>query len=269
MSPSSRRRSPRLGAVMRLIATSLVLLLSVSGCATKSSTSDAGKQPALPASARIVRTAEITFPPVALPSSKRPDAGQRSVVFLDASTGFLAGGGQPIGTSSGGIYQPESAGIERTDDGGQTWTTAWGAPGAFVSWIGFESPTVGFAAGTQFDTSSNTASTGQPLWLRSSDAGVTWTAITPRIPASIAADWRSMQFAFGNAAIGIGARDPNAQMPDSGAVMIRTVDGGQDWSPVSLQNWTPTGGLTFLSPGQAFASGYGPATAGSIGGGQL
>src|SRR5438552_11958662 len=183
-------------AVVRLIGTSLVLALAASGCVTSGSTGAAVKSPALPVSARIVRTAELSFPPVAMPPSKKPNAGQQAVIFLDANIGFLAQGGQPLGTDSGGTYLPEPGGIERTSDGGKTWTTAWASAGAFVNWIGFQSNAIGFASGLQFDTSSHTSSTGQPLWLRTADAGASRTALTPRIPASVAAARSSMQFAF-------------------------------------------------------------------------
>src|ERR1700719_4429705 len=264
----SVRKSPRLGQVVRLIATSLVLVLPLSGCASSSSTSSATKLPVLPGSARIVQTSEITFPKVTLPSSKLPDAGQRSIFFLDNSTGFLARGGQPFAGNNGGTYLPESGGIERTNDAGKTWTTAWALPGAFVSWIGFQSHAVGFAAGNQFDTSSNTSSTGQPLWLRTGDGGASWSAVTPRVPTAVAQSWDSMQFVFATAAIGVGVPDPNAQLAGNSAVMIRTSNGGQDWAQVALQ-WTPTGGLAFTTAGAAFATGYISSATGSSSGGQL
>jgi len=243
-------------AAVRLIAASMLLALVASACVAPGSTGAAVKPPALPGSARIVRTAELTFPPVAMPSSKKPDAGQQAVVFLNANIGFLARGGQPFGTDSGGAYLPEPGGIERTSDGGKTWTTAWASAGAFVNRIGFQSNAVGFASGLQFDTSSNTSSTAQPLWLRTSDAGASWTAMTPRIPASTAGAWASMQFAFATATIGVAVPDPDAQLAGNDAVMLRTSDGGQSWSQVALQNWIPTGGLTFLSSTLAFATGY-------------
>src|SRR5256885_5375872 len=243
-------------AVVRLIATSLVLALTANGCVSNGSTGAALKQPPLPASARIVRTAELTFPPVAMSPSTRPNAGQQAVVCLDANTGFLARGGQPFGSDTGGTYLPDLGGIERTSDGGQTWTTAWAAAGALINWIGFQSHAIGFASGLQFDTSSNTTSTGQPLWLRSTDAGASWIAMTPRIPASVAGARSSMQFAFATPTIGEGVPDPDAQMAGNRAAMIRTTDGGQSWSQVALRDWTPTGGLTFLSSTLAFATGY-------------
>jgi photosystem II stability/assembly factor-like uncharacterized protein len=255
--------------VARLTATSLVLGLLVSACTTNNPTASAAKQPALPASAQIVRTAELKFPPVVLPSSNKPSAGQRSVVFVDSSTGFLIRGGQPFGSNYGGTYLPDPGGIERTTDGGQTWTTAWAQPGALLNWIGFQGNGVGFAAGTQFDTSSTTSSTGQLLWLRTSDAGASWTVTTPRIPASIAGGWASMQFIFATPTLGLGVPDPDVQLAGNRAVMIRTTDGGQSWSQVALQNWAPTGGLTFLTLTQAFATGYSTIPVGHSSGGQL
>jgi photosystem II stability/assembly factor-like uncharacterized protein len=78
-----------------------------------------------------------------------------------------------------------------------------------------------------------------------------------------------MQFAFATASIGVGVPDPDAQLAGNRAIMIRTTDGGQSWSQVALQNWTPTGGLTFLSSTQAFATGYVYPPVGQTSGGQL
>src|SRR6266581_6205774 len=114
MSPSSNRRSPGPGAVVRLMLTCLGLALPLGACAPNSQTGSAVKQPALPASAHITRTADLKLPPVVLPASKKPDAGQQTVVFLDSTNGFLARGGQAFGTDSGGAYLPDPGGIERT-----------------------------------------------------------------------------------------------------------------------------------------------------------
>src|SRR5260370_12088330 len=96
MRPSSSRRSTVLGPLVRLIATSLVLALLVSACVANSPTSSAVKQAALPASAKIVRTADLTFPPPKLPASKKPDANHRAVAFPHAPTAFLARLGPPF-----------------------------------------------------------------------------------------------------------------------------------------------------------------------------
>src|SRR6266513_1713989 len=233
MSPSSNRRSPGPGAMVRLVLTCLGLALPLGACAPNGQTGSAVKQPALPASAHIVRTADLKFPPVVLPASKKPDAGQRAVVFVDSSNGFLARGGQPFATDNGGTYLPEPGGIARTSDAGDTWTTVWTQPGALLYWIGFQSKAVGFAAGLQFDTSSTTSATGQPLWLRTTDAGASWTAITLRLPPPIAGAWASLQFVFASPTLGVGVPDPDAQLAGNQAVMIRTRDGGQSWRAVA------------------------------------
>ena len=84
--------------------------------------------------------------------------------------------------------------------------------------------------------------------------------------ASLAQSWGVLHFVFASPTLGIGVIDPDAQPAGAGSVMIRTTDGGQDWSQVTLQNWTPTGGLTFRTPSEAFATGYlpGPSTAGQL-----
>ncbi len=255
--------------MVRLVLTCLGLALPLGACAPNSQTGSAVKQPALPASAHIVRTADLKFPPVVLPASKKPDAGQRAVVFVDSSNGFLARGGQPFATDNGGTYLPEPGGIARTSDGGDTWTTAWTQPGALLYWIGFQSKAVGFAAGLQFDTSSTTSATGQPLWLRTTDAGASWTAMTLRLPPLIAGAWASLQFVFASPTLGVGVPDPDAQLAGNQAVMIRTTDGGRTWAQVALQDWVPTGGLAFATPSQAFATGYSSLPVGQSTGGQL
>ena len=260
MSRSGSRPSARVGLA------ALLLAVAASGCSASNPTPKTPKPAILPASARIVRTVDFVLPPVPLPPSAKPDAGEQAVVFLNASTGFVASGGQPLGTDQGGVYLPDPGGIERTGDGGKTWTTAWTAPGALLTWIGFAGPITGFAAGIQFETSSGTSSTSRPLLLRTTNAGITWTAMTPRMTASLAQSWGVLHFVFASPTLGIGVIDPDAQPAGAGSVMIRTTDGGQDWSQVTLQNWTPTGGLTFRTPSEAFATGYlpGPSTAGQL-----
>jgi photosystem II stability/assembly factor-like uncharacterized protein len=78
-----------------------------------------------------------------------------------------------------------------------------------------------------------------------------------------------MQFTFATPTLGLGVPDPDAQLAGNRAVMIRTTDGGQSWSQVALQDWVPTGGLTFLTPTQAFATGYSTIPVGQSSGGQL
>src|SRR5947207_13819897 len=169
MSRSGSRPSARVGLA------ALLLAVAASGCSASNPTPKTPKPAILPASARIVRTVDFVLPPVPLPPSAKPDAGVQSVVFLNASTGFVASGGQPLGTDQGGVYLPDPGGIERTGDGGKTWTTAWTAPGALLTWIGFAGPITGFAAGIQFETSSGTSSTSRPLLLRTTNAGITFT----------------------------------------------------------------------------------------------
>src|SRR5438093_179142 len=90
MSRSGSRTSARLGLA------ALLLAVAASGCSASNPTPKTPKPAILPASARIVRTVDFVLPPVPLPPSAKPDAGQQAVVFLNASTGFVAPG-RPAG----------------------------------------------------------------------------------------------------------------------------------------------------------------------------
>jgi hypothetical protein len=139
----------------RVVPAALVTCLVVAACATSptaksSDTTPTSHLPTLPADARIVRSVDVTLPPVSKPSSTLPGANQRDVVFTDARTGFLATGGHAAATDQGGVYNPQAGGIQRTTDGGKTWSTVWSAPGADLGTVTFLSPSTGFAAGRFF-----------------------------------------------------------------------------------------------------------------------
>jgi hypothetical protein len=167
----------------RLIPAVLVTSLVIAACATSPraispAPGAIGQKLTLPADARILRSLDITLPAVSQPGSTLPGANQRDVVFTDAHTGFLATGGEATATNQGGVYNALAGGIQRTTDGGKTWSTVWSAPGADIDTVTFQTPSIGFAAGQLFSTSSTTGATGQPLWLRTTDGGATWTAGT-------------------------------------------------------------------------------------------
>src|SRR2546423_11279282 len=110
MGRSGSRTSARLGLA------ALLLAVAASGCSASNPTAKTPKPAILPASARIVRTVDFVLPPVPLPPSAKPDAGQQAVVFLDAEAGFVGSRGQPIGTRPGGGHLPPARGV-RTDPG--------------------------------------------------------------------------------------------------------------------------------------------------------
>jgi photosystem II stability/assembly factor-like uncharacterized protein len=211
-------------------------------------------KPGLPAVARIVRTADVTLPPVPQSRSALPAANQRDVVFLDGQVGFLATGGQEIATDQGGVYNAVSGGIQRTTDGGKSWQTVWTAPGADISTITFLSGSTGFAAGQVFPSSSTTDATGQPVWLRTMDGGSTWTAQVPALPAVASGLWSVLRFTAATSNLILAAPDPN-QNGGYASIMLRSADGGAHWSQAGPPGWTATGGVAFATQSLAFATG--------------
>ncbi|HEV3097034.1 MAG TPA: hypothetical protein VG104_07800 [Candidatus Dormibacteraeota bacterium] len=243
----------------RVVPAAVVICLVVAACATSpaaksSNTTPVNHLPTLPADARIARSVDVTLPSVSKLSSTLPGANQRDVLFTDARTGFLATGGQATATNQGGVYNSLAGGIQRTTDGGKTWSTVWSAPGADLGTVTFLSPSIGFAAGRLFSTSSTTDTTGQPLWLRTADGGATWTAQMPLLPAAANGVWSVLRFAAGTARVILASPDPN-QNGGSASIMLRSVDAGDHWSQVGPPNWRATGGLAFATPTLAFATG--------------
>jgi photosystem II stability/assembly factor-like uncharacterized protein len=212
-------------------------------------------KPGLPAMAQIVRTAEVSLPPVPQTPSLLPAANQRDVVFLDSQVGFLATGGQEIATDQGGVYHAVSGGIQRTSDGGKSWQTVWTAPGADVSTVTFLSRSMGFAAGMIFPPNGTTGDVGQPLWLRTMDGGSTWTAQVPALPAAANGLWSVLRFTAATSNIILAAPDPN-QIGGYASIMLRSADGGAHWSQAGPSGWTATGGVAFATQSLAFATGY-------------
>jgi len=249
-----------LRARRRVVPAAVVGCLVFAACATSPAAKSSnkipvGQMPTPPADARIVRGVDVTLPLVSKPSSTLPGANQRDVVFTDVRTGFLATGGEAMATNQGGVYNSLAGGIQRTTDGGKTWSTVWSVPGADMDTVTFLSPSIGFAAGQLFSTSSTTDASGQPLWLRTADGGASWTAQTPALPAAANGVWSVLRFVAGTSRVILASPDPNAN-GGYASIMLRSVDGGDHWSQIGPPNWRATGGLAFATPTLAFATGY-------------
>jgi photosystem II stability/assembly factor-like uncharacterized protein len=113
--------------------------------------------------------------------------------------------------------QGEGAGrIQRTLDGGLTWTTVWSGKGAFLGAIAFVGQKQGMALGIQ---------RGRLIVLRTSDGGSTWSTLRPRPPLE---PWDLL-----DDELHLIDADTAYTTPDPAYFMVsqsvRTTDGGRTW----------------------------------------
>jgi photosystem II stability/assembly factor-like uncharacterized protein len=182
------------------------------------------------AAMRIVRTAP--------PPSRGPASGVADVAFLDARRGFDV-------TTNATYDGRGTSRIQRTDDGGASWTTVWSRSRASLDSIDFAGP-YGFAAGVTYARCSLGNCRGRPVLLTSDDAGVHWRALRPRgAPES----WQGLDFQFVSARVGFAYPDPDGY--PWGPPLLRTVDGGRHWTPLSAR----LAGFDFLDARRGYATG--------------
>src|SRR5438132_3936909 len=110
---------------------------------------------------RIVATQAAKLVRASPPPSRGPYPSETSIAFVDARNGLVATGGP--NTPLRGFGR-----IQRTVDGGQTWTTVWSRRSTSVGWVGFVDPRHAFAAAAvETVTSDGSSGTPSPLLLRS------------------------------------------------------------------------------------------------------
>src|SRR5712691_5928803 len=90
-----------------------------------------GSGAAGPPSLRIVSVRPVALQPVSPPPSRGPAADASDVAFVNRSDGFLAVAATGAHFDGSGIGR-----IERTADGGLTWTTIWSRSRTSVTRIG-------------------------------------------------------------------------------------------------------------------------------------
>src|SRR5213083_3005055 len=123
------------------------------------------------------RVATLRLVPVPPPISHGPMGGVEDVAFLDARDGFV------VTAAANAAFAGSGRGsIQRTADGGASWTTIWSRRRVALGWIGFADARHGFAAGVSFPVGYPQSKLPRPLLLRSDDGGRSWRLLRPRLP---------------------------------------------------------------------------------------
>jgi photosystem II stability/assembly factor-like uncharacterized protein len=166
--------------------------------------------------------------------------GQASLVFFDPDHGLLSGGaiwatadggdswrvlpeGVPIGAGLGpaavqgaelraAVRWPGGAAVAVSHDGGAAWKMVPLPVGGTVRAVGLGSVLDWYVAAGD-------------LLLASHDGGASWATARPRLPRGVALGALTMR---GAAGWSLGSAGTDA------SVLLRTTNGGQDWSPVAL-----------------------------------
>ena len=251
---------PRLGACQRACApvvpvgTALALLCPF-GSYTGTSPAAAATTASLTAPLTGASLSSLTE----APGGSRPAAGQQGLAFTRDGTGFLISGPADYGLAS-----PSPAELQRTTDGGRSWTTVWRKVGYRLNWVG--------TAGGEVLAAGASASGTGPFLIESENDGASWhfqdVSVSPAVLSSASSGheaaleigqiWRMDQFHFVNRSLGFAA--PDSMFGEASAPpgeLLRTTDGGRYWAPVTLPSGTPTGGIAFVSSKRGFATGYG------------
>ncbi len=236
------------------------LVILVAGCGQPSGAVGGGalssmspRSPLVVKALPIAHTRPVSLPPPAKVASTGPAPGQRDLVFATAELGFLV-----ADNASGAM-------VERTTNGGDSWSVVWQHADAGLDWVGMAGPEV-VATGVSGPRAATDAAQATPLLLRSADHGSTWLSIRPALPAetiaasqtSFTASWAGLRLHFANSSVGFALLDP-AFGQQAGTAntdqMLRTTDGGRHWATVVLPDGLPTGGMAFVDATHDFATG--------------
>jgi len=152
-----------------------------------------------------------------------------SVFFMDALTGFAAGGIK--------IYDSVST-IIKTNDGGETWTVSKDNPGYWFTSVHFPGTLTGYAVGDH------------GVFFKTIDGGDNWTQKTISGIAG-SRDYTSVFFINNNTGFIVGGNLTN----DSIQTILKTTDGGNTWS-VIRDNISPMlNDVFFYSSSEGYAVG--------------
>jgi len=177
-------------------------------------------------------------------------------VMLSASEWVISG------TRAEGRGGRLGAVIQRTVDGGRTWSTAFSAPLDSLWWLGQDGSSL-VAAGESFRYARSGIDAGtevdqRPLLLRSDDGGATWSVARPLVRYD---EWESAEqlfFSGDGVALAVASADQSSPLfsNEFPPGVLRSGDDGRSWHVVPLPgrgvaygsaSWTPGGQTVFVT----------------------
>jgi photosystem II stability/assembly factor-like uncharacterized protein len=206
-----------------LLALALVVL-GVAGCSIRS----AGEGPV-----------QATFRETTPPDTTGPAVDPTDVAMVSPRVGFL---------TTGGAQGRDAGRIQRTLDGGNTWTTLWSRKLASLEAISFADRLHGIVLGALFQQK-RAAAWGQPadpVVLRTADGGSTWRL--RRLSRRDRYALVGLEPRLLDTSVGYAVADP-ASFVTSGP--LRTNDGGRTWHRVRF-----LGAVDFVDRSVGYAVGY-------------
>ena len=156
---------------------------------------------------------EARFQGVPPPRTNGPAISPTDVVMLSPRIAFL---------TTGSAYGTAAGRIQRTLDGGDTWTTVWSRRRAGLEHIAFADRRHGLAIGWIGE---------RPIAVRTHDGGATWRLERPRLPRGGAHALLGLEPTLVDADFGYAVADPAAFMFGSPR---QTTDGGRTWRRARL-----------------------------------
>jgi photosystem II stability/assembly factor-like uncharacterized protein len=183
--------------VLRRLLAAATLVLGLAGCSLGSGDS----------------TTRPAFHPTKPPSSRWSADDANDVVLLSRRLGLL---------TSGSLQGEEPGRIQRTVDGGRTWTTVWSSARTIVGPIAFSGKRYGMALAFR---------RGRNIVLRTADGGSSWSVLQLRL-LGMSVEPLDDELRLIDADTAYTTPDPAYFMASQS---IRTSDGGRTWRPAHFR----------------------------------